>query len=78
VAIAGRDVEGGPSCDPALLPSHGPDPALTRITMARTHDMVLADIPAMLCFAAADPAAQGPVGTIGYWVGERRLQSLTA
>lgn len=46
--------------------------------MARTHDMVLADTDAMLCFAAADPAAQGPVGTIGYWVGERRLQSLTA
>lgn len=63
--------DGGPSFDPSLLPTKGPDPEMMRINMATTHDMVLAATDAMLRFAADDPAAQGPVGTIGYCMGGR-------
>ena len=63
--------DGGPSFDPALLQTQGPDPEMMRINMATTHAMVLADTEALLGFAADDPAAQGPVGTIGYCMGGR-------
>ena len=63
--------DGGPSFDPALLPTQGPDPEMMRINMATTHAMVLADTEAMLRFAADDPAARDPVGTIGYCMGGR-------
>jgi carboxymethylenebutenolidase len=63
--------EGGPSFDPALLPTRGPDPEMMRLNMATTHAMVLADTEAMLGFAANDPAARDPVGTIGYCMGGR-------
>ena len=63
--------DGGPSFDPALLPTQGPDPEMMRINMATTHAMVLADTLAMLRFAADDPAARDPVGTIGYCMGGR-------
>ena len=61
--------EGGASFDPALLPTQGPDPEMMRINLATTHAMVLADTEAMLRFAADDPAARDPVGTIGYCMG---------
>jgi carboxymethylenebutenolidase len=63
--------EGGPSFDPALLPTRGPDPEMMRINLATTHAMVLTDTRAMLEVAAADPAARDPVGTVGYCMGGR-------
>jgi carboxymethylenebutenolidase len=63
--------EGGPSFDHALLQTRGPDPEMMRINLATTHDMVLSDTEAMLRFAADDPAARDPVGTIGYCMGGR-------
>jgi carboxymethylenebutenolidase len=63
--------DGGPSFDPALLPTRGLDPQMMRINLATTHAMVLADTGAMLDFAANDPAARDPVGTIGYCMGGR-------
>jgi carboxymethylenebutenolidase len=63
--------DGGPSFDPALLPTRGPDPEMMRINLATTHDMVLADTRAMLEVAAADPAARDLVGTVGYCMGGR-------
>jgi carboxymethylenebutenolidase len=63
--------DGGVSFDPGLLPTAGPDPEMVRINMATTHAMVLADTAAMLRFAADDPAARDPVGTIGYCMGGR-------
>jgi carboxymethylenebutenolidase len=63
--------DGGPSFDPALLPSHGPDSEMVRLNHATTHDMVLSDTEAMLRFAADDPAARDPVGAIGYCMGGR-------
>jgi carboxymethylenebutenolidase len=63
--------DGGPSFDPALLPTQGPDPEMMRINIATTHAMVLADTETMLQFAADDPAARDPVGTIGYCMGGR-------
>jgi carboxymethylenebutenolidase len=63
--------DGGRSFDPALLERHGPDPEMMRLNHATTHDMVLSDTETMLRFAAEDPAARGPVGTIGYCMGGR-------
>jgi carboxymethylenebutenolidase len=63
--------EGGPSFDPALLPTRGPDPEMTRLNHATTHAMVLADTRAMLEHAAHDPAARLPAGTIGWCMGGR-------
>ncbi len=63
--------DGGPSFDPALLPSQGPDPEMMRLNMALTHAKVLADTEAMLRFAADEPAARDPVGAIGYCMGGR-------
>jgi carboxymethylenebutenolidase len=63
--------DGGPSFDPALLSSRGPDPEMMRINVATTHAMVLADTEAMLRHAAGDPATRDPVGTIGYCMGGR-------
>jgi carboxymethylenebutenolidase len=63
--------EGGPSFDPSLLKTQGPDPEMMRLNHATTHAMVLADTEAMLDHAAHDPVAQGPVGTIGYCMGGR-------
>jgi len=61
--------EGGVSFDPKLLPTT--DPEMMRINHATTHAMVLADTAAMLAFAAGDPAARDPVGTVGYCMGGR-------
>lgn len=63
--------EGGPSFDPTLLPTHDPDPEMTRLNHATTHAMVLRDTVVMLDFTAGDPAARDPVGTIGYCMGGR-------
>lgn len=63
--------EGGPSFDPALLPTHGPDPEMMRLNHATTHAMVLADTGRLLDHAAQDPAARDPAGTIGYCMGGR-------
>lgn len=63
--------EGGPSFDPVLLPTNGPDPEMMRLNHATTHAMVLADTGTMLDHASADPAAKDPVGTIGYCMGGR-------
>lgn len=63
--------EGGPSFDPALLPTKGPDPEMMRLNHATTHAMVLADTAALLDHVARDPAARDPVGTIGYCMGGR-------
>jgi carboxymethylenebutenolidase len=61
--------DGGVSFDPKLLPTT--DPEMMRLNHATTHAMVLADTRAMLEFAAEDPAARGPVGTVGYCMGGR-------
>jgi carboxymethylenebutenolidase len=63
--------DGGPSFDPALLPTRGPDPEMMRLNMALTHDKVLSDTEAMLRFATADAAARDPVGAIGWCMGGR-------
>jgi carboxymethylenebutenolidase len=62
---------GGPSFDPALLPVDGPDPEMMRLNQALTHALCLADTRALLDHAAADPAARGPVGCVGYCMGGR-------
>ena len=62
---------GGPSFDPALLPTAGPDPEMMRLNLATTHAMVLTDTGVLLDHAAADPAASDPVATIGYCMGAR-------
>jgi len=63
--------EGGASFDASLLPTQGPDPEMMRINFATTHAMVLADSAVLLEFAADDPAARDPVGTVGYCMGGR-------
>ena len=62
---------GGPSFDPLLLPSKGPDPEMMRLNTAYTHALCLADTAALLAHAAADPATRDPVGTVGYCMGGR-------
>jgi len=62
---------GGPSFDPALLPSRGPDPEMMRLNQALTHALCLGDTRALLEFAAADPAARDPTGAVGYCMGGR-------
>ena len=63
--------DGGPSFDPALLASRGPDPEMDRLNRALSHSMVLSDTRALIDFAAADQAAREPIGTIGYCMGGR-------
>jgi carboxymethylenebutenolidase len=63
--------DGGPSFDPALLPTRSPDPEMMRLNMALTHALCLRDTEALLAFAADDQAARDPVGTIGYCMGGR-------
>lgn len=63
--------DGGPSFDPALLPTKGPDPEMLRLNQAYTHALCLADTAALLDFAADDKAARDPVGTVGYCMGGR-------
>ena len=63
--------DGGPSFDPALLATRGPDPEMDRLNRALSHSMVLADTRALIDFAAADPAAREPIGTVGYCMGGR-------
>jgi carboxymethylenebutenolidase len=63
--------EGGASFDPALLPTHGPDPEMMRLNHATTNAMVQADTALLLDHAAADSAARDPVGVIGYCMGGR-------
>ena len=63
--------DGGPSFDPALLATRGPDPEMDRLNRALSHSMVLSDTRALIDFAAADPAAREPIGTIGYCMGGR-------
>lgn len=63
--------DGGPSFDPALLPTKGPDPEMMRLNHATTHAMVLADTATLLDHATTDPTARDPVGTIGWCMGGR-------
>ena len=50
--------DGGPSFDPALLATRGPDPEMDRLNRALSHSMVLSDTRALIDFATADPAAR--------------------
>ena len=63
--------DGGPSFDTTHLATRGIDPEMERLNHALTHAMVLSDTRALIEFAAADPAAREPVGTIGYCMGGR-------
>ena len=63
--------DGGPSFDPALLATRGPDPEMDRLNRALSISMVLSDTRSLVEFAAADPAAREPIGTIGYCMGGR-------
>ena len=63
--------EGGPTFDPVLLPTRGPDPEMMRLNHATTHAMVLADTGRLLDHVTTDPTMRGPVGTIGYCMGGR-------
>ncbi len=63
--------DGGPSFDPALLPTRGPDPEMMRLNLALTHERVLSDTAALLDVIAGDPAARDPVGCVGYCMGGR-------
>ena len=63
--------DGGPSFDPALLATRGPDPEMDRLNRALSHSRVLSDTRALMDYAAADPAARDPIGTIGYCMGGR-------
>ncbi len=63
--------DGGPSFDPKLLPTHGPDPAMQRLNFALTHDRCLADTRAQLDFARSRPEAAAATGVIGYCMGGR-------
>jgi carboxymethylenebutenolidase len=64
--------DGGPSFDPALLPTQGPDPEMMRLNQALSHAQVLADTRALLDFLAAEPAAsRGGMAAIGYCMGGR-------
>lgn len=62
---------GGPSFDTSDLATKGPDPAMIRLNQSLTHAMCLDDTRALLDFAAADPAARAPAGTVGYCMGGR-------
>ncbi len=64
--------DGGPSFDPALLPTRGPDPEMMRLNHALSHAQVLADTRALLDFLAAEPAAsRGAMAAIGWCMGGR-------
>ena len=63
--------DGGPSFDPALLATRGPDPEMDRLNRALSHAMVLSDTRALIDFAEADPSAREPIGAIGYCMGGR-------
>ena len=63
--------DGGPSFDPALLATRGPDPEMDRLNRALSISMVLSDTRSLIEFAAGDPAAREPIGTIGYCMGGR-------
>ena len=63
--------DGGPSFDPALLATRGPDPEMDRLNRALSHSMVLSDTRVLMDYADADPAAREPIGTIGYCMGGR-------
>jgi carboxymethylenebutenolidase len=64
--------DGGPSFDPALLATAGPDPEMMRLNMALTHAHVLADTAALLAALDDDPAADtGRMAAIGYCMGGR-------
>jgi carboxymethylenebutenolidase len=64
--------DGGPSFDPALLPTHGPDPEMMRLNLALSHAQVLADTRELLDFLNQEPAAsRGAVAAIGYCMGGR-------
>ena len=70
--------DGGPSFDPRLLPTQGPDPAMMRLNHALTHALCLADTRAALAAADADPAAGDAVGTVGYCMGGRHAFAAAA
>ena len=63
--------DGGPSFDPTHLATQGIEPEMDRLNHALSHAMVLSDTRALLDFAATDPTAREPVGTIGYCMGGR-------
>ncbi len=63
--------DGGPSFDPKLLPTNGPDPEMQKLNFGLTHALCLADTKAQLDFARADLEAADPVGVVGYCMGGR-------
>jgi carboxymethylenebutenolidase len=64
--------DGGPSFDPALLLTEGPDPEMMRLNMALTHAQVLADTKALLGALDTEPAADAQrIAVIGYCMGGR-------
>jgi carboxymethylenebutenolidase len=64
--------DGGPSFDPALLPTQGPDPEMMRLNLALSHAQVLADTRALLDFLEHEPAvSRGAMAAIGYCMGGR-------
>ena len=66
--------DGGPSFDPALLATRGPDPEMDRLNRALSHSMVLSDTRALMDYAAADPAAREPIGD--HWLLHGRASRL--
>ena len=63
--------DGGPSFDPKLLPTRGPDPEMQRLNFGLTHAHCLADTKAQLDLARTDIEAADPVGVVGYCMGGR-------
>jgi carboxymethylenebutenolidase len=64
--------DGGPSFDPALLATEGPDPEMMRLNLALSHAQVLADTRALLDFLGAQPAAsRGAMAAVGWCMGGR-------
>ena len=64
--------DGGPSFDPALLPTQGPDPEMVRLNLALSHAQVLADTRTLLELLEHEPAAsRGAMAAIGYCMGGR-------
>jgi carboxymethylenebutenolidase len=63
--------DGGPSFDPKLLATQGPDPLMQRMNFALTHARCLADTKAQLDRLAVEPDAARPVGVVGYCMGGR-------
>jgi carboxymethylenebutenolidase len=64
--------DGGPSFDPARLPTQGPDPEMMRLNLALSHAQVLADSRALLDFLHHElTVSRGAMAAIGYCMGGR-------